>query len=298
MSSADLQTTVIACPNCGTRYQVPRSTLGAAGREVQCAQCGKPWHAVADAPPPPAVEEDRLFTPADEQALDEAFEMEAEAVAPPSIRGADAGQSDEDRSLAEIRAAIAPKPKKPAGPSAEPANLKRVRKSFAARQARTLRRLPLARLRRTVRLVAFASLAIVLVAGIMLRTDIVRIFPSLAGLYAAIGMPVNVVGLEFENAKTLTTFRDGKKVMTISARIRSVAGQIVHVPPVQVSLLGEDGTAIYEWTTTPQAREMAPGDLFDFSTEVNSPPEGAAKVRLSFSNRAGGTAAPATAKAH
>ena len=66
MSSADLQTTVIACPNCGTRYQVPRSTLGAAGREVQCAQCGKPWHATADAPPPPAIEEDRMFSPADE----------------------------------------------------------------------------------------------------------------------------------------------------------------------------------------------------------------------------------------
>ena len=123
----------------------------------------------------------------------------------------------------------------------------------------------------------------------MLRTEIVRSFPSLAGLYAAIGMPVNIIGLEFQDAKTLTTFRDGKKVMTISARIRSVAGQIVHVPPVQVSLLGEDGATIYEWTTTPQAREMAPGDLFDFSTEVNSPPEGAAKVRLSFSNRAGGT---------
>ena len=37
MSSPDLQTVVIACPNCGTRYQVPYATIGAAGREVQCA---------------------------------------------------------------------------------------------------------------------------------------------------------------------------------------------------------------------------------------------------------------------
>ena len=51
MSSADLATVVIACPHCGTRYQVPFSTIGSDGREVQCAQCGKSWHAHADAPP-------------------------------------------------------------------------------------------------------------------------------------------------------------------------------------------------------------------------------------------------------
>ena len=82
MSSPDLQTVVIACPNCGTRYQVPYGTIGAAGREVQCAQCSKPWHATADAPPPPAViDEDRLFSPADERALDAQFEAEARTTA-------------------------------------------------------------------------------------------------------------------------------------------------------------------------------------------------------------------------
>ncbi len=48
MNSPDPQTTVIACPHCGTRYQVPRATLGAGGRVVQCAHCQKSWQARAD----------------------------------------------------------------------------------------------------------------------------------------------------------------------------------------------------------------------------------------------------------
>jgi predicted Zn finger-like uncharacterized protein len=112
MSSPDLQTVVIACPNCGTRYQVPFATIGAAGREVQCAQCSNPWHAMADEPPPAAVEEDddRLFAAGEETALDAAFEAEARGAAPalpPTIQT----DAEPDQTLADIRAALAPKPK-------------------------------------------------------------------------------------------------------------------------------------------------------------------------------------------
>ena len=40
-------TVVIACPHCGTRYQVPPETLGSRGRQVSCAHCGKAWLAEA-----------------------------------------------------------------------------------------------------------------------------------------------------------------------------------------------------------------------------------------------------------
>ena len=55
MSSADLATVMIACPHCGTRYQVPFQTIGSDGREVQCAQCGKSWHATAQMASAPAL---------------------------------------------------------------------------------------------------------------------------------------------------------------------------------------------------------------------------------------------------
>ena len=294
MSSPDLQTVVIACPNCGTRYQVPYATIGAAGREVQCAQCSKPWHAVADAPPPPAIEDDVLFA-GEENDLDAAFEAEAKAAAatPPASALPD---GEPERTLAEIRAALAPKPKKDAVNAIDPALLNRSRRAFDKRQAKISRRLPMARVRRTARLGAFVLLLSLLLLGFSLRTDLVRWFPALAGLYATLGLPVNVVGLEFEDSKTLTSFRGGKPVMLITSRIRSVASQTVPVPPVLISLIDGAGSTIYEWTVTPQATSMAPGEVFDFSTEVSAPPEGAVTVRLSFTNpRAGTTLAAAPA---
>jgi len=302
MSSADLATVVIACPNCGTRYQVPYGTIGAEGREVQCAQCGKPWHATADAPLPPPepaappkpparikpqapVDDDALFYPKQEAELDAAFE--AEASTPPAKKPLD---PDHARTLAEIRAAIAPKPKPQLSPPIDPALLSKTRRAFNARQASLTKMLPMARMRRLARIVGAAIFAFILLFGIFMRTELVRWYPQLAGLYAAVGLAVNVTGLEFTDAKTVTALRSGKTVMQITAKIRSVTNQLVSVPPVQVSLFDASDAIIYEWTVTPQAAEMAPGDVLDFSTEVNAPPQGAVRVRLTFNNR--GPAAP------
>lgn len=297
MNSADLQTVVITCPNCGTRYQVPYGTIGQAGREVQCAQCTKHWHATADAPPPPAIEadDDKLFSAAEERELDAVFEAEARSSEPePALPAAAPMSPDHERTLAEIKAAIAPRAKKEAANSIDPALLTKSRKAFDKRQRSMTSRLPIARLRRTARLAAFVLLVGILVLGFTLRTDIVRWYPSLAGLYAAIGMPVNVVGLEFENEKTMMSFRAGKPVMLITARVRSISDRIVTVPPVLISLLDPSGVVVYEWTVTLKAAEMEPGDVLDFSSEVSAPPQTAATVRLTFTNpRNGASGAPA-----
>jgi predicted Zn finger-like uncharacterized protein len=286
MSSPDLQTVVIACPNCGTRYQVPYGTIGAAGREVQCAQCSKPWHATAEAPA--AIDEDVLFSPAEERALDAAFEAEARTSAP----ALPAKTPPAPEPSGDIRSALAPRPKKAEINPLDPALLSKSKRAFDQRQAKISKKLPLARVRRTARLGALVLLLALLVLGFALRTELVRAFPSLAGLYASIGLPVNVVGLTFEDSKTLTSFRNGKAVMLISSRIRSIASQTVPVPPVLVSLVDPAGATVYEWTVTPQATTMSPGEVFDFSTEVSAPPPGATTVRLSFTTpRAGATGA-------
>jgi predicted Zn finger-like uncharacterized protein len=287
MSSPDLQTVVIACPNCGTRYQVPYATIGAAGREVQCAQCSTPWHAVAEAPPPPpAADDDRLFA-AEEAVLDAAFEAEARAVAPPPAPVDEAAAAE--RRLAELKATLAPRPA-PEG-AADAAQQSRRRRAFDHRQRHMRRHLPRARVRRAARFAALLLLVATLVALLALRTELVRAFPALAAPYAAIGLPVNVIGLSFETPKLLSSFRDGKPLMMITARIRSVASRTVPVPPVQVSLVDAAGAVIYEWIVTPRVGEMEPGEVMEFSTEVSAPPAGAATVRLSFTTPRGPGAA-------
>jgi len=110
----------------------------------------------------------------------------------------------------------------------------------------------------------------------------VRLFPDLAGTYEALGMGVNVVGLEFRDVKTLLAIRKGADVIQVDARIYSVAPGKVTVPPVVVTLLNDEGLALYEWSIAPDVPELTSGEVVDFSTQVSAPPSGATKVRLTF----------------
>lgn len=290
MSSPDLQTVVIACPNCGTRYQVPIATLGLTGREVRCAQCSKSWHALAT-----AEHEDAMFAPEEEKALDAAFEAAEMTVAPAPpppaapVPAPAEPRAGEDKTLADLRAAIAPKPKPQAPSAADQAKLKNSRHAFELRLEALRSSLPMAKLRRVARLVGALVLVAILGIGFFARYDIVRLVPELAAIYSAIGLRVNIVGLEFEDIKTLMSLRQGKNVILVTAKIRSATTKPVAVPLVLVTLLDDAGSVLLEWTVQPQGNEMAPGDVMDFSSEVSSPPAGATRVRLSFTT--GGSAA-------
>ena len=70
---------------------------------------------------------------------------------------------------------------------------------------------------------------------------------------------MNVIGLEFRNVRTLRALRDGVEVLTVDARIVGVSPRRVIVPPVVVTLLDADGRPVYEWSVTPDARDLEAG---------------------------------------
>lgn len=289
MRSPQPLTVVIACPHCGTRYQVPPETLGPTGRKVSCAHCGKAWLAETYLPKP--AEEDRLFSPVEEAALDRQFtaieQRAGIAEVPASLRGAipDGGPPPEVvRSLAEIKAAIAPRHvEAPAAPPPEPTAAERVANGkLEKRQRAAARRLPAARLFRMIRIVAVVLLVAVLAGGLLLRTEIVKLAPAMAGVYSALGFGVNVVGLEFSDVSTLMSRRGDSDVISVSATIRGVEPRRVVVPPVVVSLLDAEGTSIYQWSVNPPAGDVEPGEAIAFSAELAAPPKGATQLRLGF----------------
>lgn len=246
---------IIICPNCGTRYEVGDNTIGATGRKVQCASCQQTWKAEAvHAPPEP--EPDKLFNPEDEKVLDDAFEEEE---------------------LAAAKASGAHKAE-----SIDPALQKRRKKAMLDRHKLLSGKMPLARTRRGVRMVSLVMLMTLVGGGLVLREPIVRGIPDLAGFYEAIGLGVNVVGLEFASVTTLRSMADGTSALILSGRIDNVAGRQVDVPQVLVTLVSEDGGTLYEWTMSPQVRILAPGESVEFDTRLTSPPENAATARLTF----------------
>ncbi len=294
MRSPKPMSVIIACPHCGTRYQVPPETLGDAGRKVACAHCGQSWMAEPGAAMPVA-QEDRLFTEADEADLDKSFAAEEAALhdVPTAVRQlipkGEMPPPEVMRSIAEIKAALETKSGKTlstVAPDEPPrtAAQKKAEGKLQKRQRAFARGLPSARLSRVLRGVGVGLLLGVIGGAVLFRTEIVRVLPDLAGLYSAIGLKVNVVGLDFSDVTTLLSRRGGTDVMAVNATIYAVEPRRTVVPPVVVTLLGEDGVPVYAWSVAPKVHDLEPGEVIGFSTELPAPPEGAKQVRLSFAD--------------
>lgn len=279
MVSTAASTLVIECPQCGTRYQLPEGTISDNGRKVACAHCGETWTARPMALPALVSRDDDLFDEEAEADLDAAFAAAESALAETTPHHGERRQPP-----SEIGPSVAPTGDDEGVPAGGDRRLGKLQRDFRQRQAVLNRRLPFARLRRGVRVAAVAMLLLLVGAGIAFRTEIVRQLPDLAGMYEALGLGVNVVGLEFREMTTLIALRGSDRVMQVDARIFSVAARPVPVPRVLVTVLDEAGEPLYEWSALAAATDLRPGEVASFTTQLASPPPNAARVRLSFAD--------------
>lgn len=274
---------IITCPHCQTKYQVAYEAIGSAGRKVQCAHCQQAWQQRPLDPDPPSPEQKQAFEAIEEDGLDEALLAEERDAT-----------TDQDKSkavqLAEQQARI----EAAAAGKDEAALLRKRQKDFSRRQSAMVADLPLARLRRTMRVVGL--LLLTGLAGLFYfgREGVVERYPDMAGLYEAVGLGVNIVGLDFSNVTTLLTLHDGKEVLTVSAQIKGLRSDPVVVPPVVVTLLDASGRGIYEWSVIPSVRDLMAGERSTFDTRLTMPPGEASGVRLSFAR--GASIRPGTAR--
>jgi predicted Zn finger-like uncharacterized protein len=117
------------------------------------------------------------------------------------------------------------------------------------------------------------------------RSDMVRLLPQTASLYAAIGMPVNLRGLAFENIKIGKDVHDGVAVLVVEGSIVNVTARPAEVPRLRMSVRNESKNEIYTWTTLPTRSILGPGETLPFRSRLASPPAEARDVLLRFFNR-------------
>src|SRR5690606_27672550 len=118
------------------------------------------------------------------------------------------------------------------------------------------------------------------------RTAIVTHVPALAGLYEAVGLEVNVLGLDFAGVETLRSLRDGREYLTVRATLVGLSPSPVPVPPVLVTLTDSAGAPVYQWSVTPPVATLIAGERVDIETQLAMPPAEAKDVRLTFGERA------------
>jgi hypothetical protein len=132
---------------------------------------------------------------------------------------------------------------------------------------------------------AILTLIAVHVGLIAWRTDIVRWLPQTASLYAAIGMPVNLRGLDLNNVQTTMDTQDGVPVLIVTGEIASAARRAVEIPRLRFAVRNDRGQEIYAWTALPSRNVMAPGGVLPFRSRLASPPPEGRQMLVRFFNR-------------
>ncbi len=132
---------------------------------------------------------------------------------------------------------------------------------------------------------AILALMFVLAALASWRARVVALAPQTASLYAAIGLPVNLRGLEFDDVTTTSETDEGVQVLVVEGTIASTAARRVVVPRLRFAVRDAGGHEIYTWTALPTKNVLAPGEQLAFRSRLASPPAEGRNVSVRFFNR-------------
>jgi hypothetical protein len=153
--------------------------------------------------------------------------------------------------------------------------------SFDARRQRLQ-----GRRKQSLRSSRWTAVILVLVAlnGALLgaRKDVVRYLPQTASLFAAIGLPVNLRNLKFEQVRISREAQDGVSILTVEGAIVSEAGKPVEVARLRFAARNATGQEVYTWTMPPARSILAPGERLEFRSQIPAPPADASDVMVRF----------------
>lgn len=306
---------LIVCPNCVTSYLIDPATLGPGGRTVRCARCRRTWFAGTEEKAPAlngCVE--GVIAEAEAQTASASVELQyfaAEAASPPfppASTGDDSGAESEqpiaepppahashDRAFNESSPEeLAPEPHIDAPSLVPPAEHEPLPEgetetetddfeSYAAQRQRLQ-----ARRKQSRRSSRWTALVLVLlavnVAVIGGREEVVRYLPQTAPLFKAIGLPVNLRHLRFENVKIAKDTQDGINVLIVQGEIVSTADNPIAVPRLRFAARDAAGQEVYNWTALPTRSILSAGEKLAFRSRLASPPAEARTVLVRFSN--------------
>ena len=263
---------LIVCPACTTSYQVEPSAIGD-GREVRCVRCQTTWFASAE----PLATANALYQDAAEAGEEQADWAEE------SFPTAEQDPPTDDETETEVEApSLVPSPD-----GVTPVDAVGVGEDIESFAARRARRLESRRRRRwQPDLAAMILTLFVINAAIMSwRADIVRMLPQTASLFGAIGLPVNLRGLDFTNVTTAKETQEDVTVLVVEGTIANTTAAAVEVPRLRLAVRNEGGGEIYTWTALPDRPVLAAGETLPFRTRLASPPAEGRDVVVRFFNR-------------
>jgi predicted Zn finger-like uncharacterized protein len=299
---------LIVCPSCATSYMIDPAALAPAGRTVRCARCKVTWFAAG----PPAAPEltefvDGVLAEAETQTagggLAAPTQPAADAMPAPAAEddfGTESavpiGKAEPEpvvtrevelpppvEAIVDAPSLVPPAEHEPLpGAFNDEADSEDV-ESYAARRRRLQARRKEKRRssRWTVIVLVLLAVNVAVIGG---RDAVVRVLPQTASFFAAIGLPVNLRHLSFENVKISKEVQDGVNVLIVQGAIVSTANKPITVPRLRFAARDAAGQEIYVWTALPSRSILGPGEHLEFRSRLASPPAGARNVMVRFFN--------------
>lgn len=238
---------ILSCPSCSTRYLLDPALIGPDGREVRCAKCGHQWIEKLPPEPPPEPIAEPVFETVPEQAR--APEPEQE---PQPENDAVPAEAEEVTYESNLPVVSPPTPRRTSP-------------------------------------VAWALLALLIglfVGGVVMRQEIVALWPATARLYDRLGLgaPAYDTVLAVRNATSTLQEEDGKPVLVLRGEVVNISSVVQSVPSLRTSLR-ENGREVQGWVFQAAQSRLLPGEAASFVTRFKDPAPGATELTITFTDQ-------------
>lgn len=240
---------ILTCTSCSTRYYADDASIGPAGRTVRCAACGFSWFAEAQ------------------------LELREKAV------GDDIQTSVSSRSEPLTRERVERMRRAAEQPGTAPSAAAK----FRAQQAERMRRE-----RARAAIAAWGATGVALAASaagmVVFRQDVAELWPRSASAFAALGLEVNVYGLEFYDLAVERAFDGPTPILLVSGEVRNIGREDKLPPPVRLSLRDAQADEVYAVVSAITETPLAAGGSAPFQIRVENPPADAVDLEATFAS--------------
>lgn len=126
---------------------------------------------------------------------------------------------------------------------------------------------------------------------ILMRNDIVKMWPQSASAYSVIGFDVNQFGLDFKDTNYRRVFDDTTPILNVSGQVVNVSNSSQQSPDVRVGLRDDSGREIAHILTKIEPGTIEAGSEGKFLAILENPPVDTFDLEISFVEIGGGRTA-------
>jgi len=139
-----------------------------------------------------------------------------------------------------------------------------------------------------------ASLALLLLAAVVFRVQVVQLWPRTAGAYAAVRLTVNPLGVAPDNVQAAPGLENGRAALIVTGAERNIDSRPRGPVPMRISLYDKAGVRLLSRIVDLPAPPLGGGESRPFRVSFLDPPIAVAQVGVDFAPPVPAPARPKT----